>query len=446
MKPARKTRTPAAEAPAIASRRAAVEILDAVLERGKSLDDAVDNALGRSGLESRDRAFARTLSAVTIRRLGQIDPIIGALTESARPLRPSNLMQVLRLGAAQILFLETPHHAAVDTAVDLADALGLGRGKGMVNAVLRRLTREGADLLAAQDARRLNTPEWLWRRWSEAYGEDATRAIAGQHLEEPPLDLTLKAPDTAAHWVAALEAQILPNGSLRRPVGGRIEEMPGFAEGAWWVQDLAASLPVRLFGPLAGKTVLDLCAAPGGKTAQLAAAGAIVTAVDRSAPRLEIIRGNLRRLGLEATLIAADALAWAPPADLAIDAILLDAPCTATGTIRRHPDIALAKSPQDLVQLAPLQAELLARAGGWLKPGGMLVYCTCSLEPEEGERRIGQFLADRPDFARKPIEPAELPGLEGLINRRGDLRSLPCYLADRGGMDGFFASRLVRTT
>jgi 16S rRNA (cytosine967-C5)-methyltransferase len=423
-----------------------VEILAAVLERGKSLDDAVDNALGKAGLEARDRAFARTLSAMAIRRLGQLDEIIGHLTDSSRPLRPANLMQVLRLGAAQLLFLETPPHAAVATSVDLAEALGLGRGKGLVNAVLRRLAREGGELLAHQDAPRLDTPAWLWRRWTDAYGVDGARAIAEQHLQEPPLDLTLKPTETAARWAEALGAEVMPNGTLRRPVGGRIEEMPGFAEGAWWVQDLAASLPVRLFGTLAGQTVLDICAAPGGKTAQLAAAGAAVTAVDRSAQRLAIVGGNLERLGLSAELVAADALAWSPAAGRTVDAVLLDAPCTATGTIRRHPDIALAKRPQDLAQLAPLQAELLDRAGNWVKPGGMLVYCTCSLELEEGERQIERFLANRPEFVRKPIEAAELGGLGMVVNRRGDLRSLPSHLGLSGGMDGFFASRLERTT
>jgi 16S rRNA (cytosine967-C5)-methyltransferase len=434
----------AARSPALASRSAALDILAAVLEGATSLDDALDAGLGKAGPEPRDRAFARSLVATTIRRLGQIDDAIGRLADTARPLRPQSLMQVLRLGAAQLLFLRTPPHAAVGTSVDLADMLGLGRGKGLVNAVLRRLAREGDAILAEQDAARLNTPDWLWRRWTDAYGEAAARAIALQHMVEPPLDLTLKPSEAPLPWAEALSADIMPNGTLRRTSGGRIQDMPGFAQGAWWVQDLAAALPAGLFGDVRGLKVLDLCAAPGGKTAQLAAAGASVTAVDRSPGRLAMVRDNLQRLGLTAELVTADALAWAPPAGATADAVLLDAPCLATGTIRRHPDVALAKRPQDLAQLTRLQAELLGQAWTWLRPGGTLVYCTCSLEPEEGELQIERFLAGRPEMARRPIEAAEIGGLGMLIGQRGDLRSLPFHLADQGGMDGFFAARLVR--
>jgi 16S rRNA (cytosine967-C5)-methyltransferase len=359
------------------------------------------------------------------------------------PLKPAAMMNVLRLGAAQLLFLGTPSHAAVATSVELAQAAGLGRGKGMANAVLRRLAREMADITASQDAVRLNTPDIFWTRWTERYGEATTRAVAAQHLEEPPLDLTLKPGADPALWAERLGATQLPGGTLRRPVGGRVEELPGFADGVWWVQDLAASLPVRLFGDLSGKTVYDLCAAPGGKTAQLVVAGGRVTAVDRSAPRLALVRDNLDRLGLAAELVAADALAWVPPGGPA-DAILLDAPCTATGTIRRHPDVALTKTSDDLAKLTRLQAALLDRAAGFLKPGGILVYCTCSLEPEEGERQIERLLRERPEFARVPIDADEIGGLAPLLTATGTLRSLPCHLAELGGMDGFFAARLKR--
>lgn len=436
-------RTP--QSAAVASRAAAAEILAAVIDRARPLDEAVDTALGKTALEARDRAFARTLATTVLRRLGQIDDAIGRLTDASRPLRPPALMHVLRLGAAQLLFLGTPPHAAVATAVDLADALGLGRGKGLANAVLRRLAREGADIRSAQDADSLDTPEWLRRRWIENYGEPAARAIMAQHLLEPPLDLTLAPSEPAAAWAEKLDAEIMPNGTLRRPVGGRIEDMPGFAEGAWWVQDLAASLPARLLGDIDGQTVFDLCAAPGGKTAQLASAGARVIAVDRSPQRLALVRANLDRLNLTAELVAADALAWTPLRGVQADAILLDAPCTATGTIRRHPDIVLSKRSEDLAQLARLQAALLDRARAWLRPGGTLVYCTCSLEPEEGERQIEHLLAAQPSLARRPIAPMEIGGFDMLIDRNGDLRSLPSHLAERGGMDGFFAARLIRS-
>ncbi len=430
--------------PALASRATALEILGSVFDRARPLDEALETVLSRDGLESRDRAFARLLATTVIRRLGQIDDALARLIDAKLPLRPAAMMNLLRLGAAQLLFLDTPPHAAVGTAVDLADAVGLGRGKGLANAVLRRLSREGPDIVAEQDAARLNTPDWLWTRWTEAYGVPTTRAIAERHMADPPLDITVKPGTDAAACAALLEAQVLPTGSLRRAVGGRIEELPGFADGAWWVQDAAAALPAQLLGDVAGLTVFDLCAAPGGKTAQLAAAGAIVTAIDRSAARLALVTRNLERLALDATLVAADVLAWKPRAGELADGILLDAPCTATGTARRHPDIPRAKTPQDLLQLARLQGELLECAARLLRPGGMLVYCTCSLEPEEGEAQAARFLSRNAAFARVPIAAAEIGGLADSIDRNGDLRTLPSQLGDAGGMDGFFATRLTR--
>ena len=430
--------------PALASRNAALDILALVLDRGRPLDDAVDAALGRGEMDPRDRGFARLLATTTIRRLGQIDNALSRLIETKLPLKPEALMNLLRLGAAQLMFLETPPHAAVATAVDLAQAVGLGRGKGMANAVLRRLSREGAAILTDQDTVRLNIPDWLRRRWVHAYGEDTVTAMAAQHLAEPPLDLTLKPGEDAAAWAETLEATILPTGTLRRAVGGRIESLPGFAEGKWWVQDVAATLPVLLFGDVQGKIVFDLCAAPGGKTMQLAAAGATVTAIDRSAARLEIVRKNLERLQLIAILTTADALAWKPAGDGLADGVLLDAPCTATGTTRRHPDIPLTKTPQDLIQLSRLQGELLERATRLVRPGGTLVYCTCSLEPEEGEQQIARLLSTHPEMARRPVEAGEIGGLDEAITKDGDVRTLPCHWGEQGGMDGFFAARLVR--
>jgi 16S rRNA (cytosine967-C5)-methyltransferase len=430
-------------APAASGRLAALDIVSAVLDRNRPLDDAIEQTLSRSALEARDRGFAHLLAVTTIRRRGQIDDALAGMVSADLPLRPAALMNLLRLGAAQLLFLDTPPHAAVATSVDLAAALGLGRGKGMVNAVLRRVAREGAEIIARQNAGRLNTPDWLWARWEAAYGADVAARIAAQHMVEPPLDLTLKPGLDPEAWAERLEATVLPTGSLRRAAGGRIEALPGYADGAWWVQDAAAALPVRLLGDVRGATVYDLCAAPGGKTAQLAAAGALVTAIDRSAPRLATVARNLERLSLTASLVAADALAWRPPADAGADAVLLDAPCAATGTIRRHPDVALGKSPDDLAKLTRLQAALLDRAAGMLRPGGRLVYCVCSLEPEEGEGQIAALLARRPELARAPIAAAEIGGLDEAIGRDGDLRTLPCCLSAQGGVDGFFAARLI---
>ncbi|MDB5393998.1 MAG: rsmB [Rhodospirillales bacterium] len=430
--------------PALASRNAALDVLALVLDRNRPLDEAVDAAMGKSDMDPRDRAFARLLATTAVRRLGQIDNALARLIDAKLPLHPETLMNLLRLGAAQLMFLDTPPHAAVATAVDLAQAVGLGRGKGMANAVLRRLSREAETILADQDKARLNIPDWLWRRWVHTYGEDAVRTITAQHLEEPPLDLTLKPGEDVAFWTERLEAILLPTGTLRRPVGGRIEALSGFTDGTWWVQDAAAALPVLLFGDIAGKVIYDLCAAPGGKTAQLAARGAIVTAVDRSASRLAIVEKNLQRLGLTASLVAADAQAWKPGGTGLADGVLLDAPCTATGTIRRHPDIPLTKTPQDIAQLTRLQAELLDRAARLVRPGGTLIYCTCSLEPEEGELQIARFLGEHPEMIRYPIHSAEIGGLAEAITKDGDLRTLPCHWAERGGMDGFFAARLIR--
>jgi 16S rRNA (cytosine967-C5)-methyltransferase len=433
---------PRLSSPALASRNVALDILAAVLDRGRPLDDALDDALDRTDLEPRDRGFARVLATATLRRIGQIDDALGRMIDRQMPLKPAAMMNLLRLGAVQLLFLDVPAHAAVATAVDLADAIGLGRGKGMANAVLRRLAREGAEIVASQDAAQLNTAPWLWIRWVDTYGERTARAICAQHAVEPPLDLTLKPGEDLAKWAETLGAAVLPTGTLRRPVGGRIEDLPGFAEGVWWVQDAAAALPARLLGNVAGKVVFDLCAAPGGKTMQLAAAGAAVTAIDRSAARLAMVDSNLSRIGLSATSIAADALAW-KPRGLA-DAVLLDAPCTATGTIRRHPDVQFAREPKDLAQLSGLQAALLDRAVKLVRPGGAIVYCTCSLEREEGESQIARALDRHSGLARLPIAAGEIGGLAMLINADGDLRTLPCHLAEQGGLDGFFAARLIR--
>ncbi len=422
-------------------RALAHRILQAVLHQRRPLDEALAAAGKLDALASRDRAFVRLLCATVLRRLGQIDALIDHCLD--RPLKPklAEVRDILRLGIAQLIFLETPAHAAVSTAVALAGGPRMAGHKGLINAVLRRLAREGAELTAAQDAARLNTPGWLWRAWAATYGEATARAIAEAHLSDPPLDLTLK--DGPDDWAVRLGARVLVTGSLRLPPGaGDIAGLPGYDEGAWWVQDAAAALTTRRLGNVAGQRVIDLCAAPGGKTAQLAAAGARVTAVDISQPRLDRLSVNLARLGLTAETVAADATAWQPPAPAEV--VLLDAPCSATGTIRRHPDIPWLKRAEDQPALTDLQDRLLAAAAGMVAPGGLLVYATCSLQPEEGPERVAALLSGGAPFERVPVEPGELVGLSELIDPQGDLRTLPCHLAEAGGLDGFYAARLRR--
>ena len=423
------------------ARAVAAHALGAILRRGRTLDQALDGAPGLEALSPRDAAFARLLLLTTLRRLGQIDAFLAGLMERPLPARRGAVQDVLRLGLAQLAFLETAPHAAVASTVALAQGSRLQPYRGLVNAVLRRASREhGA--IAGLDAARLNTPDWLWQSWTRAYGAERCRAIAEAHLGEPPLDLSpvSDAEDPAKNLCAALGAQRLPGGTLRLRGAGDVTRLEGYEAGAWWVQDAAAALPARLLGPVAGKQVLEIGAAPGGKTAQLAAAGAQVTALDRSAPRLARLRENLARLGLEAEIVEADALEWHPPAP--VDAVLLDAPCSATGTIRRHPDIPHGRGPADVSRLAVLQGRLLARAAAMVAPGGLLVYASCSLQPEECERQVDAFLAASPEFARLPVRPGELAGLDEAVTAAGDLRTLPCHWAGEDGMDGFYAARL----
>lgn len=421
-------------------RTVALDLLAAVLVDKRLLDEALDANPALSRLEERDRAFARLLVATVLRRLGQLDDVIGRCLERGLPHKARRAKDVLRLGACQLLFLDTPPHAAIATSVDLVKGTPLAGFSGLINAVLRRLDREGRAWVAAQDAARLNTPDWLWHSWVAAYGEDVARAIAAAHLGEAPVDISVAG--EPADWAERLQAEALPTGSLRRKAGGDITALPGFAAGAWWVQDMAAALPARLLGDVKGKRVADLCAAPGGKALQLAVAGAQVTAVDRSAKRLVRFSQNLERLKLSAEIVEADAAAWRPAEPF--DAVLLDAPCTATGTLRRHPDGMRLKGPGDVAALADQQAALLRAALAMLKPGGTLVYCVCSLEPEEGEAQVERLLAAEPGVRRVPIAAAELGGLAELVTPAGDLRTLPCHLAEKGGMDAFFAARLVK--
>jgi len=427
------------DASPLASRRVALDVLVSCLDKGQPLDDSLGRHDGFPGLDPRDRAFVRLVLATTLRRLGEIDEVLGMLIERPLDDAATVVLQVLRLGAAQLLFLGTPGHAAVDTAVRLVEQAGLPHLKGLTNAVLRRISREGVALLGDRDPARLNTPNWLWESWSQSYGEEATRMIAAAHLIEAPLDITPRA--DVAQWAGQLEAEILPTGTLRRTAGGYIADLPGFAEGAWWVQDAAATLPVRLLGDIAGKRVADLCAAPGGKTMQLCTAGAQVTAVDISARRMIRLGDNLARSGLSAELVTSDVAKW--NSSEKFDAVLLDAPCSGTGTLRRHPDIAWLKSEEDVARLTLAQDRLLLRAVDLLKPGGTLVYATCSLQEDEGPARIDSLLARDRRLRRVPPQAHELPELADALTSPGDVRTLPSMWAERGGLDGFYIARLV---
>ncbi|HEX3939367.1 MAG TPA: transcription antitermination factor NusB [Xanthobacteraceae bacterium] len=431
--------------PGLAVRSIAADLLDDVLRRRRALDEGLVSNRAFAALDDRDRALARALTATVLRRLGTLRHVLWPLLERGLPPQAPRVETALLLGAAQILFLDVPDHAAVDLSVRLAQSdRYAARFAGLVNAVLRRLARDGRGQLAALDMPTLDTPDWLMARWSAAYGQDTAHAIAAANGHEPALDVTVK--NDAEFWAAKLGGRVLPTGSVRMIAHRPVTALPGFADGAWWVQDAAAALPARLFGGLPGKRIADLCAAPGGKTAQLAAAGAAVTAVDRAPGRLQRLADNLARLKLDAELVCADVEQWTP--ERTFDAVLLDAPCSATGTIRRHPDIPWLKSESDIAKLASFQGRLIARAVGLLNPGGILVYCTCSLEPDENERVVGDLVAGNSSLRRLPVTSAELCGRNEFITADGDMRTLPCQLAEAdsrlSGLDGFYAARLVK--
>jgi 16S rRNA (cytosine967-C5)-methyltransferase len=404
-----------------AARKAALEILSDVLRKRRPLDQALAHA---EGLEARDAGFARAIAAETLRRFGQLDALIRAFVpKPPAPHKAGPTPEILLAGACELLFLGVAPHAAVDGANRLAQADNKAvHFKPLINAVLRRVSREGAGVVAAQDAERLNTPDWLWSRWTGAYGEDTARAVAAAHLRQAPLTLVRK----SAPRFDAVE---------------RVATLPDFSGGEVWVQDAAATLPAHLLGAVKGQRVLDLCAAPGGKTAQLAAMGALVTAVERDGQRLARLKENLDRLQLSATLMNEDVRDLGlEPAPL----VLLDAPCTATGTIRRHPELPWIKGASDVTLCASAAQELIDCAAGLVAPGGLLVYAVCSLEPEEGSEQVEDFLRRNDAFARERLAPEEVFGRGEFLDANGDLRTLPCHLPEVGGMDGFYAARLRR--
>ncbi|MBS0384229.1 MAG: methyltransferase domain-containing protein [Proteobacteria bacterium] len=433
------------------ARVAACELVTAVLDEGRSLDDALSDTPSFAALVGRDRAFARAMATATLRRLGGIDGVLARFLERPLPETAAHGRAMLRIGAAQLLLLQTPPHAAVGETVGAASMLRKSAGFAkLINAVLRRVAQDGAALLAAQPPG-TDLPAWLFTRWRAAYGEASAAAIARALQDEAPLDVSVK--HDGVGWARKLGGVLTPTGSVRissartegteswLPARGGIETLPSFAEGEWWVQDAAAALPARLLGDVRGKAVLDLCAAPGGKTLQLAAAGARVTAVDRSVERLQRLRENLARTRLEATALARDALGLRIREPF--DAVLLDAPCTSTGTLRRHPDVAWLRLPSDIHALTELQNSLLAHAATMVKQGGMLVYAVCSMEPEEGPAIAARALTSGA-WMRAPVTPGEIAGADEFITADGDLRTLPSQWSEIGGLDGFYAVRLMR--
>lgn len=428
----------------LAARMCALHLLSRVINKRTALDIALDSSDEFAALPVRDRAFTRMLLTTTIRRLGQIDDLIAFAQDRPDAMKTDVVLNILRLGVTQLFFMDVPDHAAVDTSVRLAEEKGMPRQKGFVNAILRKLGRDGAARITKQDAARLNTPDWLLKLWVEDYGLTQAAEIAQANMTEAPLDITVKDIADRPYWGNVLQASELSTGTLRRVLGGNIREMEGFDDGKWWIQDAAAALPAQLFGDVNGEHVIDMCAAPGGKTLQLAAMGATVTAIDRSAKRLKRLEENLERMSLKerVTIEISDAAAWKsiePP-----QRILLDAPCSATGTIRRHPDTGYLKSPKDIEGLVSIQERLLNHAGGMLGVGGVLIYCTCSLQKAEAEHQIEKFLSAHSNFARIPITSEEIGKYDELIDDNGDLRILPSHLAGQGGLDGFFVSRVTR--
>jgi 16S rRNA (cytosine967-C5)-methyltransferase len=424
----------AADPAGLAARKAALSLLSQVLRQHRPLDAQIESL---KHLAPRDAGFARALASQSLRHFGALDAVIRQFVP--KPLAPHKAgaaTEILLLGACELLILKGAAHAAVDAANNLAAADKKAvHFKALINAVLRRIAREGAAVLSGLDAPRLNTPDWLWTRWCAQYGEDSARAIAIAHGQEAPLDIVLKR-EGAAHP----QSEALLNLSRRVSERAPVESLAGFGAGDWWVQDVAAALPATLLGDVSGKYVIDLCAAPGGKTLQLAAQGAQVTAVEIDPSRAERIRENLKRTGLDARIVESDARDFTGTAPL----VLLDAPCTATGTIRRHPDLPWIKSAADVMAQASLAYDLLESAAAMVAPGGLLVFAVCSLEREEGEEQIAAFLNDHPEFSRAPVTPKELSGHGEWITADGDLRTLPSHLADQGGMDGFYAARLRR--
>jgi 16S rRNA (cytosine967-C5)-methyltransferase len=433
------------EKPGLGARRAAISLLQGVTLDQQPLDQLLETTPDFKSLEGRDRSFAHALVASALRHGGEIAAVLARFLNKPLPRSSGMAVDILTIGVAQLLFMDVSPHAAIDLSVDLAKQDKKAQHfSGLMNAVLRKVSTEGKAVLGTLDGAKLNTPDWLWEQWVAAYGQDGASSIAEAHLAEAPLDISVK--EKPAHWASLLGGELLPTGSIRlSSPDASLSEMPGFASGDWWVQDAASALPVVLLGNISDHTVLDLCAAPGGKTAQLAAAGAEVTAVDDSVSRMNRMRENLSRLNLKVSMVLGDVLSFS--SGTPYDAVLLDAPCSATGTIRRHPDLPYLKTPGQLAGLVELQQKMLVQAASLVKPGGLLVYSTCSLSPLEGERQVFKFLRAHEDFELFPILAGELGGQEQFITEAGLLRCLPSMpIGKSAGLDGFFAARLRKVS
>ncbi|MEO0618749.1 MAG: transcription antitermination factor NusB [Pseudomonadota bacterium] len=432
-------------------RRGAARVVRAVTDQRQLFDSAFADALNHDlkDLDARDVAFARLIAVTVLRCLSQIDAAIASVMEKPLDDRAPFARAVMRVATAELVFLDIAPHASIDTAVRVIKAHARSRHfGGLANAVLRKLAgvRDALRERFAHDGA-LHADNWLFQRWARHWGAECAERLALAHTLEPALDLTPASPDGS--MPDGLDGVMLATGTFRAKHGGRVETLPGYNEGAWWVQDAAAALPAQLLGSVTGQRVLDVCAAPGGKTAQLIKAGARVTALDISKTRMKRVRQNLARLGLDAERVTADIFAWAP--ETPFDAVLLDAPCSATGTIRRHPDIPLLKSETDIDALVTQQKAMLRRVAEFLKPGGKLVYCVCSLEPEEGEVQIADFLAENSTFRLVPIAHGTHGISAAMLTEDGMLRTFPfvdvSYRDSDGcspGMDGFFAAVLER--
>lgn len=407
-------------------RRIAYDVLCQVLGKGRPLDEAYNNHPHLDKLTPKARIFARALATITLRNKGFIDHLVDQCLEKRPKGAARDVLNIMRLGVAQLYFMHVPAHAVLSEAQILTGRVQFMQYKKLVNAVLRRIDREKQDFPADEIAQK-NIPSWLYDRWVEFYGGDIALDIARAHQHEAPLDITARYDDERPIWAKRLKGTILPSGTIRLPAGGRIEELDGYKSGSWWVQDQSACLPATLLGDVKGKTVLDLCAAPGGKTMQLSAMGATVIAVDKSERRLKRLHENLERTRTKAEVITADLLDWAP--EKPVDMILLDAPCSATGTLRRHPDGLWTKKPEDIKSLCDLQGKIWHRASQWLSVSGTMVYCTCSLQPEEGELMLEAFLRGHPNFEQKG----------------SSIRCLPTTRDENSNGDGFFAVAVTRT-
>lgn len=435
--------------PGLAARQAAARLLAAVIDKKASLDGMLDQSSGNPAymaLSPADRALVRAILNSALRHLPQIEAMIGSLLKTPLPDGARALQHVLVVAAAQILYLDVPDRAAVDLAVEQATTDPRNkRFASLVNALLRRLSAEKDHLLEDVGSQAPALPAWFDKRLVETYGKVEAAAIAQAHLSPAAIDLTVKS--DPATWAKRLGGILLPTGSVRlADYEGAVTELEGYADGEWWVQDAAAAVPAQLFGDIVGQRVVDLCAAPGGKTAQLIMAGARVTALDMSASRLKRLRENLERLKLSADLIEGNAGDFSP--DTPFDAALLDAPCSSTGTARRHPDVPWTKGLDDVRKLAIVQEKLLRHALTVVRPGGVVVFSNCSLDPIEGEEMIERFLEKNAGVSRIAVTPDMLPGLENAITGKGEVRTTPAMLrGDRpeaSGMDGFYACVLRR--